>query len=120
MAQTTQQEKATTQRGTSTMDTVKEVAGKVGEAAQGAVSSMSHMASDAASFIGRKADAATSAVGSGMKSVAGTIESGGRYLEEHSLSDMGRDVTELIRRNPIPALLIALGLGFLIARAVRG
>jgi hypothetical protein len=108
MAVTTQQEKA------------REVAGKIGEAAAGAVETATRMAGDAAAFIGRKADSATSAVGTGMKSVAGTIESGGRYLEEHSLREIGSDFTDLIRRNPIPSLLIAVGLGFLLARAIRG
>jgi hypothetical protein len=80
------------------------------------------------------------AVGSGMESLAGTIrqhapdsgmlgtasqkvarglESGGRYLQEEGLRGIGEDLTNLIRRNPIPALLIGLGLGFLIGRALR-
>ena len=117
MAQTAQ---PTAQRGGSMVDTAKEVAGKVGEAAQGAVQTASQMASDAASYIGKKAESATAAVGSGIKSVAGTLESGGKYLQDHSIGDMAGDVAGLIRRNPIPALLIAVGLGFLVARAIRG
>jgi hypothetical protein len=31
---------------------------------------------------------------------------------------MAEDVTNLIRRNPIPALLIGIGAGFLLARAM--
>jgi hypothetical protein len=49
--------------------------------------------------------------------VADTLERGGRYLQEEGLSGIGKDLTELVRRNPIPALLIALGVGFLIARS---
>ena len=30
---------------------------------------------------------------------------------------MAEDLTDLIRRNPIPALLVGVGLGFLLARA---
>jgi hypothetical protein len=51
--------------------------------------------------------------------VAETLESGGRYLEEHKLREIGDDLTNLIRRNPIPALLLGIGVGFLLARAIR-
>jgi hypothetical protein len=52
-------------------------------------------------------------------SVASSLESGGRYLEEHGLSGMGKDMTEMIRRNPLPALLVGIGLGYLLARATH-
>jgi len=125
MAQTAQQDKAGTQRtgtGTSTggvMDTAKDVAGKVGDAASGAVQTVKEMAGDAASYIGRQAHSATSAMGSGMRSVGGAIESGQKYVTEHSVSDMANDLAGVIRRNPIPALLLAAGLGFIMARAMR-
>jgi len=32
---------------------------------------------------------------------------------------MGDDITNMIRRNPIPALLVGIGIGFLLARATR-
>jgi hypothetical protein len=32
---------------------------------------------------------------------------------------MADDVTELIRRNPIPAMLIGVGIGFLLAKVMR-
>jgi hypothetical protein len=38
-------------------------------------------------------------------------------LEEQGLSGIAEDVTEVVRRNPIPALFIAAGIGFLLARA---
>jgi len=109
MAVTTQ-EKSTMQRAA---DTAKDAASRVGDVAQGAVESAGKMASDAASFIGKKAESAA-------KSVAGTVESGAHYLSEHSISEMGGDVANLIRKNPVPALLIAVGVGFLFARAIRG
>jgi hypothetical protein len=117
-------------------DTAANVADKAGD--------MAHKAYDKAgqyaSAVGDKADDAVESVGSGMKSFAGTIrehmpnkgmlgsasesvagalESGGRYLEEHGLSGIGGDMTDLIRRNPIPSVLLALGLGFLLATATR-
>jgi ElaB/YqjD/DUF883 family membrane-anchored ribosome-binding protein len=108
------------------------------ETARDMASQAGKKASEAASYVGQKAEDATSSVGSSMKSLAGsirehtpnmlggagsavasTLESGGRYLEEQGLSGIGEDLTDLIRRNPIPSLLIGIGVGFLIARATR-
>jgi hypothetical protein len=101
---------------------------------------LSEKASDLACEAGHQAERAVGAVGSGMQSlaqnirehspesgvvgsaasaVADTLERGGRYLETENLRGMGQDLTNLIRRNPIPALLIGVGLGFLLARATR-
>jgi len=94
----------------------------------------------AGSALHSAADSAATAVGSGMESlgaavrnntpnqgmigtasnaVAGTLESGGRYLKEHSPSDMLNDVTEVIRKNPMTCLLVGFGLGFLLARTLK-
>jgi hypothetical protein len=94
-------------------------------------------ASDVAATIGEKANEATAAVGGGMKSLAGAIrdhtpkdgavgsassslaeslENGGRYLQEEGLGGMATDITNLVRRNPIPALLVGLGIGFVLAK----
>ena len=43
-------------------------------------------------------------------------ENTGRYLQEEGLKGIAEDVTNLIRRNPIPALLAGVGVGFLIGR----
>jgi hypothetical protein len=115
----------------------QEAAGNVMDKAKDVASSVADKAKDAASAVGQGAENATHAVGSGIKSLgetirdkgphggfmgtassslAGTLESSGRYLEREGLSGMAEDVTNLIRRNPIPALLIGVGLGFCIAR----
>jgi hypothetical protein len=83
------------------------------------------------------ADRATTAVGSGMESLAGTVrenlphdgmigaassavadtlEKGGRYLQEHTPADMLDDIATAIRKNPMTSLMIGVGLGFLMAR----
>jgi hypothetical protein len=56
-------------------------------------------------------------MGAASRAVSDTIAKGGEYLESHQLSGMGSDLTTLIRNNPVPALLIAAGVGFLLARA---
>jgi hypothetical protein len=119
-------------------DQAKQAAGDAASAVKDVASSVTQKVGDAASFVGKKAEDATSAVGSGMKSLGGTIrehtpdkgiigtatgavadslESGGGYLQSHGLSGIGADVTNLIRRNPVPAVLMAMGVGFLVARA---
>lgn len=126
--------------GSSVMEKAKDMGSSAVEKARDMASNVGHKVGDAASYVGHRAEDATSAVGSGMKSLAGnirehtpqggvlgtatgavadTLESGGRYLEEHGLSGIGEDMTSLIRRNPIPAVLVGIGIGFLIARATR-
>jgi hypothetical protein len=94
----------------------------------------------AASFLEEKAEQAAEAVGAGMESLGQTIrehrpeggvlgnageavakklEAGGHYLEEMGLKGIGEDITNMIRRNPVPTLLIGVGLGFLVARMMR-
>jgi len=111
----------------------------VGHKAEDAASYVGHKAEDAASYAGHKAEDASAAVGSGLRSlgktvrdrgpeggmsgdasaaVADTLESGGRYLQEEGLKVMTEDVTNLIRRNPIPALLIGVAAGYLAGKAM--
>jgi hypothetical protein len=91
-------------------------------------------------YLEEKADQATKAVGAGMESLGGAIhehepregvlhdvgeamaarlDGGGRYLESQGLSGVGADVTNVIRRNPVPALLVGVGIGFLIAHMLK-
>jgi hypothetical protein len=121
------------------VDKARNVASAVGEKARDAASSVASSAGHLASDMGDKAENATSAVGGGMKSLADTIrekspqsgmlhsaastvadglENSGRYLQEHGLSGMGEDLTNLVRRNPLPAVLLGIGFGFLLARAI--
>jgi hypothetical protein len=116
----------------------KEAANYVADKAKSAASTLQHSAEGAASYVGTKAGDATSAVGSGLKSlgdtiresgpkgdmmkgatcaVADTLDQAGQYLQEEGLSGIAEDMTSMVRRNPIPALLVAVGVGFLLARA---
>jgi hypothetical protein len=56
--------------------------------------------------------------GGASSAVADTVESSGRYLQEEGLKEMTEDVTNLIRRYPIPALLIGVAAGYLAGRAM--
>jgi hypothetical protein len=124
----------------SAYDKAKDAGANVAEKAKDMASGLVDKAKGAAGDIGKRAEDATHAVGSGMQSFAGTLrenlpkegvlgsasgsvarslEAGGKYLETEGLSGIAEDMTNLIRRNPIPALLVGIGLGFLLARATH-
>jgi hypothetical protein len=109
----------------------------VGHKAEDAASYVGHKAGDAASYVGQRTEDASAAVGSRLRSlgdtvrargpeggmagdaseaVADSLERGGRYLQEEGVKDVAEDVTNLIRRYPIPALLIGLAAGYLVAK----
>jgi ElaB/YqjD/DUF883 family membrane-anchored ribosome-binding protein len=118
----------------------KDTASNLADKTKDTAANVTHKAEELAKTAGRKADDATAAVGSSIRSAAdtvrdkgphdgllgsatsataGALESTGRYLEQEKLSGMAEDMTNLVRRNPIPALLVAAGVGFLIGRALR-
>lgn len=117
---------------------VKNAAGYVGDKAKDAACNVAKGTEDAASYLGQKAEDATAAVGGRFKAagdairqnmphdgtlgqassaVAKTLEDTGSYLEREGLQGIACDMTKMIKNNPIPSLLIGVGLGFLIARA---
>ena len=121
-------------------DKARETISDVSEKARDRAASMVDGAGDMACDIGHRAEDAVHAMGSGMQSLAGTIrertpqggvmatassslarglESSGRYLEQEGLQAIGDDLTNIIRRNPMPAVLLGIGLGYLVARATR-
>jgi hypothetical protein len=119
-------------------DRAKDTATGVMDRAKDMASTAVDKVKDAASTVGQRAEEGLGAVGSGMGSLAGTIrehtpdsgvlhsvgtrvaeglETGGRYIREEGFKGMADDLTDLIRRNPIPALLVGVGLGFILARS---
>lgn len=97
--------------------------------------------SSAAGAVGEAADAGAAAVGGGIKSLAGTIrdkgphegmlgdatstvakglEQTGKYLQKEGVTGMADDLSEMIKRNPIPAVLVGIGIGFMLAQLTRG
>lgn len=118
----------------------KDAVGTVAEVAGHAASAVGTMASKAAGTVGRKADDLTAGAGAGIhglgntlernlphdgmlgsasQAVAGAVRDGGAYIEEAKLSGMTEDVTNLIRRYPVPAVLIAVGVGWMLSRVLR-
>lgn len=134
---TQQKEKNTITTGAAVGEAAKDAVNKTGEAVKDAAAAVAHKAADAGTYVAQKAEGATAAVGGEMKSLAGTIrEKGphdgmlgnasaavastldayGRELQEHGLSGIADDITNTVRRHPVPAVLIGIGLGFLLAR----
>ncbi len=118
----------------------QDTASNLGEKARNLASDVSQRAGDLAERAGDRADDALSSMGQRMSSMAGTLrqsapregvigsaagavadrlESGGRYLQEHGVSDITDDLAGVVRRNPLPAVCIAFGVGFLIGMASR-
>jgi len=126
--------------GTQAADKAKEYGTQIADKAKDAASSLGEMASQAAGTVGKKADEMTASAGADMKkwgdtigskaphegvlgqasqAMADTLREGGKYLEEAKLSGVADDFVNMIRRNPVPAILLGVGVGFILARAMR-
>jgi len=112
----------------------------VGAMASKAACDASSMASQAACDVGKRADSLTASAGAGIhqwgdtlsknapresllgsasQAVAQSVKDGGDYLEHAKLSGITEDIAQLVRRNPIPAILIAVGLGWFVAHKLK-
>lgn len=121
-------------------DRAQEAAQDAKERAEGMIDKVKEKGAAAISAAGDKTDQAAGKVGSGMQwtaekvrdyspeggmvgsaaeRAASSLESAGEYLEREGLSGVSRDLTEIIRRNPLPAVLLGVGVGYILARALR-
>lgn len=119
---------------------VADQANYVADQARSAANQVANQASKAGEYMEARAEDATSAVGGGFRAAGDYVRSNaprggsmgqastafadslsqtGDYIAEEGLSGIGRDLTNLVKRNPIPALLLGLGMGFLLARAME-
>jgi ElaB/YqjD/DUF883 family membrane-anchored ribosome-binding protein len=119
---------------------VENAASQAGEKVQQAASAAMSKAQDLASTASQRVDEATAALGERVRSagstirergpregmlgsateaVAGSLEHTGRYIQEEGLVGMAEDIAELIRRNPIPSMMVGIGLGFMLAKMLR-
>jgi len=140
MANATPNAKSMQDAASSVADKARETAGNVADKAKDFASHTADRAKDFGKSAVNAADTATAKVGSGVETladklrdnapregmmhtaaskVADTLEKGGRYLEEEGLSGMANDLTGVIKRHPIPAILVGIGIGYLIAHALR-
>lgn len=115
----------------------REAAACVGEMAGHAAAAAGAMASQAAEGAGKRAEEWTTRAGSGIQSwgdqlnrqgprqgvlgnasqsVAHAFQESGQYIESAGLRGITKDMATVIRRNPVPAILIALGFGWFVGR----
>jgi hypothetical protein len=126
--------------GTAVADPIKAVVGAAEKMLTDAAARVGKKAGEIASSLGHKADDATTAVGKGVHSLAGsmreggphegvlgsanstiadTLETSGKHLQEQGLSGLAEDIAQTIRRHPLPAVFIGVGVGYLLARVIR-
>jgi len=124
-------------QGSNLTEQAKGVAENVKDKAKQAGEYVKDKAGQAGEFVRDKADQAAGTAGKGMESLAGTIrdkgpqqgflgratstvadtlDRTGKYLEDQGVSGMAGDLTTLIKNHPLPAVLVGIGLGFMLAR----
>ena len=111
---------------TGMVDKAKEFASNVADRTKETVSNVGQRAEDATHTVGRGMECLSNTIrenlpqsgviGSAASTLAGGLEQGGKYLEKESLEGITNDVINVIRRNPIPAFVCGIGLGFIFAR----
>jgi hypothetical protein len=58
-------------------------------------------------------------IGTAATAVADKLDVAGSYLQRKDLDHMVDDLSGMIRRYPIPSLLVGLGIGYLLAKSTR-
>jgi len=99
-------------------DKARDAASQLGDKARDTATALKDRAEDAMSTVTDKVSSLADnlregPIGDYASTVADNLKAGGRYLQEHDLQDMGRDVTKLVRQYPIQALLVGFGIGCL-------
>jgi ElaB/YqjD/DUF883 family membrane-anchored ribosome-binding protein len=93
-------------------ESAREFAQTAGEKAERARSSVAQGLESFGSGIREKGSSTSAAVGR-------KIEAAGAYLREHDFREMGQSLKEIVQKHPTPAIFIGIGLGFVLARAMR-
>lgn len=111
----------------SASDAASQVGGAIKDAANQAFTATTKKADDVAANLGGsirqfgdriQANSPDGYLGCAAEAVADRVKRGGEYLEDAKFSGATDDLAELIRRNPIPAVLIAAGLAWFLERRI--
>jgi hypothetical protein len=92
--------------------------GEVGRRADDAVASAGHGIQELGERL-RQRSPEGGPFGAASRAVARGVQEGGEYLEESKLSGMADDVSNLIRKHPIPSILIGIGIGWFVGRKLK-
>lgn len=118
----------------------KRAAESVGLMASHAASAVGAMASNAVSDLGNQADHLTAnagvylgelgdrmsrsvtregMLGNASQAVAGAVRESGEYLQDAKLTELTAGIAHVIRRNPIPTVLIGMAFGWFLGRKLK-
>jgi ElaB/YqjD/DUF883 family membrane-anchored ribosome-binding protein len=106
-------------------DKAKNLTERASDAAQGAREQGEHLLHRAGEVAGQARDKAQEWAGDARDAVSLAGEKAQRWAGDaydataDTVGDFGREVTVLIRKHPIPALLIGFGVGLLLGRTAR-
>jgi uncharacterized protein YjbJ (UPF0337 family) len=93
-----------------------------GEQTAGVAAAVTSAAQDVASTVaetaGTAAAKAQEVAGAAATAVTDTVAGAGTYVQEKGVQALPADLAGLIRRYPVPALLIGLGIGFVLGRSL--
>jgi uncharacterized protein YjbJ (UPF0337 family) len=111
---------------TNATETVAGMAAKAQELGVAAVSTASEAATAVGEQIGSLAGAIRDhapqdgAMATAATAVAGGLESASTYLKEKDYENLATDLTTLVRNYPVHALVVGVGVGYLLARGMKG
>ena len=95
----------------------KSTAAEVGQAAAAKVDNRRGATASTIDAAATRLDAGGQRVASIAHGAAGKLNSTADYIREHDTNAMFADVKTLVKNNPVPALLSAAALGFVLAKA---
>jgi hypothetical protein len=107
---------------TDTMDKMKQTASTIGETASKKAAEVTSAVSGGMKNLGEKIREnmpSEGYLGEASRKVADGLDCGSKYLAQEGLSGLADDIGAAIKRNPLPAVLCGIGLGFLIGRTLR-
>jgi hypothetical protein len=90
---------------------------------------MSNRAEEATDAVGNRLKAAGDAIrqnaphegtlGQASSALAKSLEDTGEYIKREGVEGIACDVSNLIKKNPIPSLFFGVGIGYLLAHAMK-
>ena len=102
-----------------TVHQATDLAGAVGEKAHGVAAAIAECAGHAKESVRQVASHTAESVAHAKDKVVNWAADAAHHPGEY-LKAGGNELTSLIRRYPIPAILVGVGIGFLLARVTRG
>ena len=97
---------------------LREFGGRTAGVAATVTSAAQDVASHMAETAGTAATKAQEMAGASASTVTDTVAGARTYVQEQGVQTLPDDLAGLIRRHPVPALLIGLGIGWLLSRTL--